>query len=344
MTLEQLESRYCNFYAPGFAVEVDGQDLMRAGAQITAVSVDNDLAGADQFSFTINNPYNPSRGSFEWLDNQVIANDKKVEIKMGYGDRMESLILGIITSVKASFATNGGSQLQVSGYDLSYLMMKGKRSRSWNNQKDSDVVTDVAKAYGFFAVDARDSTVVFPQTRQDKESDFDFVKKLAERNGFEFSVAGNDLSFVPPPPRPDPIATLHYGKTLASFSPELTTTDQVSEVRVMGWDAAAKQEIIGSAKAPNVSTAGAAVEEVRKPVYSRAEADTLAAAILAGILRGRVRGNGESLGLPLLRPSLGIELQGLGTLFSKTYYLEKTTHTIGTSGYKTTFMVREAGV
>lgn len=344
MDLEQLETLYHYFYAPAFSIEIDGQDLLRAGAQITELSVDNDLAGADQFSFTINNPYNPHSGSFEWLDNQMIINDKNVVIKMGYADRLEQMIYGIITSVKASFAANGGSQLQVSGYDLSFSMMKGKKSRSWNNKKDSDVVQDVVNVYGFSPVNTTDTKIVFPQIKQDKESDFDFIKKLADRNGFEFSVFDNSFSFAPPPVKPDKVAVLHYGKTLSSFSPEITTTDQVSEVKVTGWDAKTKKEIIGSAKSNTPESGNAVIEEVRKPVYTKAEADTLAASILAEIMRGRVKGSGECLGLPLLKPGLGIELAGLGKMFSKVYYLEKTTHSMGTSGYKTTFNAREAGV
>ncbi len=340
--LGQLEKKYGNFYAPGYSICVDGSDLQKAGAQITAVSVDNDLAGADQFSFTINNPFDPAKSSFDWLDNKIIVNDKEVTIKMGYADKMEIMILGIITSVKASFAAGGGSQLQASGYDLSYKMMKGKNSRSWNNKKDSDAVVDIAKIHGFSPIDVTDTKVVFPQIKQDKESDFDFVKKLADRNGFEFSVSDRKLSFISPPKNPNVAAILHWGTTLASFSPELTTADQVSEVKVIGWDIASKKEIIGSAKLPGNMQGNAATEEVRKPVYNKAQADTLAAALLEEIKRGRVKGSGECLGLPILKPGVGIELQGLGTQFSTTYYIEKTTHTVGTSGYKTTFTAREA--
>jgi phage protein D len=344
LDLKQLEQTYKNFYAPGFTIAVSGTDLQKAGAQITAVSVDNDLAGADQFSFTINNPYDPSSGSFAWLDNGIIDNEKEVLIRMGYADAMEDMILGMISSVKASFASGGGSQLQVSGYDLSYKLMKGKNSNSWNNKKDSDVVQLIAGNYGFNSVNADDTKVVFPQIKQDKQSDFEFIKQLADRNGFEFSVADRDVSFIAPPKNSglSVVATLHWGKTLSSFAPEVTTTDQVSEVKVIGWDPASKKEIIGSAKPTQPVPGNASVEEVRKPVYSKAEADTLAAAILDEIMRGRVKGSGECLGIPVLKPGCGIELQGLGARFSKVYYLEKTTHTIGTSGYKTSFGAREA--
>ena len=39
-----------------------------------------------------------------------------------------------------------------------------------------------------------------------------------------------------------------------------------------------------------------------------------------------------------------LELKGLGTLFSKTYYVDQSTHTISTSGYKTSFKVKDTTI
>jgi phage protein D len=340
--LKKLEDNYGNFYAPGFSITIDENDIQNKGAQIVSLSVDNDIAGADQFSFTINNPYNPDQGTFEWLDNNLIKNEKEVTIKMGYSGNQEIMIVGIISSIKASFGAGGGSQLCVSGYDFSYKMMKDKKPNNWPNKKDSDVITEIANKYNF-KIEADDSQVTFPLIKQE-ESDFEFIKKLAERNGFEFSVFENTLFFKSPPVEPEIAAVLHWGKTLTSFTPEITTTDQVSEIKVIGWNKSTKQEITGSARAPGTVVGSTSVEEIRRPVYDIAHANCLAQAILARIMRGRVKGSGECIGIPILKPGLGIVLQGLGNTFSKKYYLEKTTHSIGTSGYKTTFNVREAGV
>jgi hypothetical protein len=142
-----------------------------------------------------------------------------------------------------------------------------------------------------------------------------------------------------------------------SFSPEINIAEQVTEVKVIGWDPASKKEIIGKATKGQEESRGKGaqsgsemagkvykdpvVEEVRKPVYSQAEADRLAKAILSRISEGLVKGTGECIGVPLLKPGLTISLEGLGKRFSNPYYLDKTTHTIGTSGYKTSFSVKD---
>ena len=78
--------------------------------------------------------------------------------------------------------------------------------------------------------------------------------------------------------------------------------------------------------------------------FFRAVADAMAKAILNKMSEGFVKGTGECIGLPLVKPGTTIQLEGIGKKFSKTYYIEKTTHSIGTSGYKTTFTVKDNAI
>jgi len=48
----------------------------------------------------------------------------------------------------------------------------------------------------------------------------------------------------------------------------------------------------------------------------------------------------QVIGLPGLRPGDNIELQRLGRRFSGEYYVTKVEHTLGNSGYLTSFEVR----
>ena len=54
-----------------------------------------------------------------------------------------------------------------------------------------------------------------------------------------------------------------------------------------------------------------------------------------------VQGSGNSIGLPDILPDTNIKLSGMGTIFDKRYYVEQSTHTINSSGYMTTFKVKE---
>lgn len=354
-----LEKEYGNFYAPALSIEIDGKDGKSLGAEIAGVTVDNVIDGADQFSFSVNNPFNPASSTFKWSENGFFDVGKRIEIKMGYGSKMELMLLGLITSVKYSFPSGGASQMEIAGYDLSHLMMKGKKTGAWNDKKDSEVVTQIAGSYQLSTTNIEDSVVPHPKIKQDKESDYDFIKKLADRNGFEFFVFANAFYFRKPAKDKNPFVALQWGKTLSSFSPEINIAEQVTEVKVIGWNPATKKEIIGKASKGEEEKKGKGesgsekagkiyndkvIEEIRKPVYTQAQADTMAKALLNTLSAGYVKGNGECIGLPFLKPGTTIQLEGLGKKFSKTYYIEKTTHSIGASGYKTTFSVKDNSI
>jgi phage protein D len=156
------------------------------------------------------------------------------------------------------------------------------------------------------------------------------------------------------------VVTLEWGKGLLSFSPEINISQQITSVEVRGWDVNAKKEIVGIAgkgKEPRRDAdrrSGGEVMQsvcreqtelkVRVPVFSQQEADRWAEAILKKRSELFVQGSGESIGLPEIRADENIELIGLGRPFSKTYYVEQSTHTIGTSGYRTTFKVKDTTI
>jgi hypothetical protein len=346
---------YKNFYAPCFALKLAGQDLARQGVEIVSVTVDNTLEGADQASFTVSNAFDLQKREIRWFD-QEIAVGQELEVRLGYTDVLEPLFIGLITAIKINFPAGGMPQLEVSAFDLSHKMTKNKKSLPWDNKKDSDVATALANLYQF-TPKVDDTRVVHATTKQDNESDFDFLTKRAKENDFEFFVFQRTLYFRRPAYQESAVVNLEWGKSLMSFSPELDIADQVEEVEVRGWDLKAKKEIIGKAKVGDEEgrdqrrksggemVKGIApekiVERVRWPVMSQEEADKLAKSILGRLSEGLVKGSGECLGLPQLLAGKNISLMGLGKKFSKTYYMEKTNHSISSSGYRTTFSIKE---
>ena len=83
---------------------------------------------------------------------------------------------------------------------------------------------------------------------------------------------------------------------------------------------------------------------VREPVFSQQEADQRARAILKRRAEGFVGGRGESFGIPELRANTTVKLGGLGRLFTTTFYVSQTTHTVDASGYRTTFEVKDTTI
>jgi phage protein D len=268
------------------------------------------------------------------------------------------MLVGFITSVSVDFAESGSPQLTVSGYDATHAMMKGFKARSWDDIKHSDIASAIAGVYGLQA-DCEETSVTYKKlAKQEGESDYHFLKSLAEQNYYDFYVSGDKLVFKSPAMKADPIVTLEWRKSLISFRPDVNLTGQVSEVEVHGWDPKEKKEIVGKAQAGDEWAAdtskgrksggdymkqlkgGKVVHITRRPVGSQAEADRIARALLNKHAEGFVTGSAEAIGIPDLLPGTRIELAGLGKMFSTTYYIEETSHSVDTSGYRTTFKVK----
>jgi phage protein D len=303
----------------------------------------------------VSNSFDLEKRELRWFD-QEIAAGKEIEVRMGYCDRLEVLFVGLITSIKTNFPSGGMPQLDVVAFDLSHPMRKSKKSRSWDKRKDSEIATTLASQYGLNPK-VEDTRTQHDTIKQDNESDFEFLTRRAGENGFEFFVFERALYFRKRAYQESPVVNLEWAKSLISFSPELDIADQVEEVEVRGWDLKTKKEIIGKARAGDEQgrdsgrksgselvkgvTQEKIVERVRKPVYTQEEADKVARSILTQFAEGLVKGSGECLGLPELRAGKNVRLEGLGRKFSKNYYIEKTSHNITSSGYRTTFHVKE---
>jgi phage protein D len=188
------------------------------------------------------------------------------------------------------------------------------------------------------------------------------MKKLAERNHFELFVdERRTLHFAPPNDKATAVVRLAYGEGLLSFKPEANLAGQISQVEVYGWDPKTKKQFIGRASAGEESglsgqSAGQKLNtfvrdpkkrptlRLRQPVFSQAEADQRAKAALNERAKQFLTGEGETIGLPDIRPDRNVQLDRLGAPFSKTYYIQQATHKIDTSGYRTRFKVKETGL
>ncbi len=367
MELEDASSRDGAFYVPAFVVRVGSKALVQDLAiGVSQVEIDRTLGGAGRFSFTVVETYDIKERKF--LSGyglpvlELLKFGAAVEIGVGYGDhsRLEPMIKGVVTEISTSFAESGTPELSVAGYDNLFPMTLGKRSQSWKDASDSDVVSALASEHNLPA-DIEPTKEKHAKVEQNQESDVEFIKKLAERNHYEFYVKSDGtLRFGPPNDRGEGVVTLRWGEGLLSFKPEANLAAQVSEVQIYGWDPQNKKAIIGKAVAGEESgkegsrtsggvmlknaTGKGAVLQLRQPVHTEAEARRRAEAVLNDHAKKFLTGEAESLGLTDLLPDQNVAIANLGEPFSKTYYIEQTTHKVDSNGYRTRFKVKETAL
>lgn len=251
---------------------------------------------------------------------------------------------------------------------------------SYKKQHDWQIAQTIAERHHLrFEHDADDDTPVHELVVQRNTDDLAFLMERASRIDFKVFMktdpeTGEDvLRFGKPTDGRDgaPARTyvLAWGNlrnntgvapSLVEFKPTVSSADQVQSVTVRGWDTKTKKAISVTAQpatTPGVSGSGAATgpasaakvgtAEGRKDVVVNAPAQTeeearrLAEALLAERAYAFLTATGKAIGLPDLRPGDNVEIHGVGTRFSGTYYVTRVTHTLNAGGLLTEFSVRK---
>jgi len=367
-----------NLYAPSASIALGSpdRDMLRGhGLAFTQVEVDLQLSVSGQFKFTIPDTFHIGRAEFLTPDGEEVLKlvklGTRVWIAMGYGDcKGQTLLMaGYITAVSTSFTEGGSPELEVSGSDATYRLTLGTREHQFRDKSVRDAVAKLARDNDF-NLSFGGEPPANVSLDANLQSDLDFLRKLAENFSTPekkwefFARPGRDrdeLVFRPRQTDAAPVGTLKWGADLLSFKPEANLGEQVSRVEVLGWDEVRKERILGQAfrgrepgrsrdAAGAVSSGGEvqerifgreAVLQLRYPVRSQQEADDRAAAELAKRAKDFIKGEGETFGFPELVPDTNIRLDGLGRIFSTTYYVEKAVHRFDSSGYRTRFTIQE---
>jgi hypothetical protein len=192
------------------------------------------------------------------------------------------------------------------------------------------------------------------------ESDFDFVSKIARENGWELVVdhggplGGLQLRYLSPLDHLAPALTLKYGASLLEFRPRISTVGQVvsvtayvwiSEIKTklaitVGWDWDAMTLTIDVQPSFNPSGKGASDVVLGEPVTALSAPRTILSELIPKLNR-RLTGSGSCVGDPRIVAGSVIRLEGLGVQFGGLYRVTSATHTLDSSGYRTSFEVRK---
>ncbi|WP_139487979.1 phage late control D family protein [Brevibacillus dissolubilis] len=354
-TFGELSSKYKNFFAPAFEVLIENENMVKKGYAISQVSVRTVLGEeADTASFTVDNAYDIQNRTFTGTDN-YFAPGKELIIRMGYVDKLETVFIGMIKTVRYDYAQDGPPQISVDGIDLSFTMMSGNHFKQWNEMQDSDVVSDIASLY-LSDVQTDATQTQKAEINQYDMSDYRYLLYLAMKNNYDFYVVGKTIYFKQAPSdnssTPTAVTTLEWQKTLLSFSTEVNLSNQVDQVVVQWWNPDTRKLIEGKSttvkKLGTNSTTGKDligalnkpnVKYVQRKVKDQDEASKLANAILNKISMGLLQGSGSCLGVPEIRAALYLSFNGLGASFNQPMRITSATHRIGRSGYLIDFEV-----
>ena len=341
--------------APTFAVSVGGTPLPVAlASQVNRICVDEDVGLPSMFALELAAGDATRETSF--IDGGQFAVGTEVEVKFGYGNALQTLMAGEITSIETEFKRGTAPSLVVRGHDRRHRLLRGRKTRSFVQQKDSDIAVILGGEAGL-DVKAEDSQVRHEYVLQANQNNLEFLQERARHIAYEIVIEAQTLHFRPLQSFQAEVLTLTFEDDLLEFSPRLSAMGQLTEVEVRGWSPKDKQEIVANARAGDeVSTMGGqqsgAVLAQRafsdaictlsdRPVASQAEADQRARAYFNRAVLGLVCAEGSCSGRADLRPGQVIKVDGIGTRFSGQYYVTATQHRYcPRRAYETRFVVR----
>jgi phage protein D len=280
------------------------------------------------------------------------------------GDGKQTLLVAAeVTALEHDFSGLGNVAV-IRGYDVSHRLCRGRRTHSYNDVTDGDVVRDVAKRAGVDVGSVDDSGPTHDHVAQVNLTDWEFLLGRARECGAELAVADGKLHWRKPndsadgPDPADGIADkpaslqLTLGANLRHFRPRVTSAAQVSEVEVRGWDPGRKEAVVGRAQAATTSvSAGMAPADlagpfspppfvsVDRPLATQAEADAAASAIAETLASAHAEADGIALGDPRLKAGVAVGIGSAGWPYDGKYTLTTTRHVYDTDGYRVVFSV-----
>jgi phage protein D len=351
--------------AENFSIMIDGQeaedlypDLMKL-----EVELDDALAGMFRLRITITKD---TDGIWTYLDDARLHLWKEVTIKASFGDEMEDLITGYITHVKPHFTPERTECfLDVWGMDGSVLMDREEKLKDWPNKKDSDIASEIFGLYGFSAK-TDDTAVIHDEavsTIIQRETDIQFLKRLALRNGYECYVDGKTGYFRPPQidETPQPTLAVHFGDetNVASFSIEVNALtpanvamyqiDRSSKEVLEAVVESSLQTVLGSKNGTDFL--GAGMQPGKAYIgMNAATGNPEMTALCQGLFHEGewfVTGEGEIHANEyghMLRPRGTVTIKGLGETHSGIYYVCRVIHVFSSEGYTQGFKVKRNGV
>ena len=344
-----------NPIVPEFSIIINGQMLAdRVEAFIASILVDDSLAWPSMFAFQLVSSFELENVN-QWIDDAAFAVGNVVEIKLGYGNDLETLIIGEITGLEPEFVVDRLPSVTVRGYDRRHRLQRGRKTRTFVTQKDSDIATVVAREAGLKA-ESVGSKVIHDYVMQANQTDLEFLQERAARIQYEVFVSDKTLHFRPVQNGESEVLTLTVGEHLLEFYPRLSMGRQIGEVKVRGWNPHEKKEILSTAQVgfkfakmggqksgPQISEAFGLMTDVLSthPAMTQAEADQMAEAALNQRALSLIEGEGVCLGRTDLKAGKVIKIADVGKRFSGQYYVTTAIHNYSAQGgYRTQFQVR----
>ncbi len=296
------------------------------------------------------------RVDFLYFDRQTLEFGKAFLVKLG----TDTLFEGRIMALEATFPEGSAPEITVLAEDRFQDLRMTRRTRTFNEVSDADVVRQIAGDHRLQA----DVQMDGPQHKvlaQVNQSDLAFLRERVRSVDGEIWTEGTKLRALSRAHRRGTALELTHGHELRSFTVTADLATQRTQVSVNGWDVASKSALRQEADEAvvrselNGDTSGASIlksalgdrkEALAHTVpWNSQEARTVAESHFKRCARRFLVGRGVAETQAKLRVGAVTDLKLLGPLFSGKYYVTHCRHCFdSTKGLRTEFTAERAGL
>jgi phage protein D len=339
---------------------VDGQESASLGSNLLNLWVEETTAGGARCEAVFTN-WGPAAGraGFIYFDRTTLDFGNHLSVRIGAQNDIE-IFAGRITAIEARYPESKPPEIMIRAEDRLQDLRHTRRTRTFEDVHDRDVIEHIAAEHGLGAVVDIDGTThrILAQVNR---SDLDFLQDRLRAIDAELWTEGDTLHAQARSRRNAGEVTLVYGATLKGFAVLADLSGQSTSLTVSGWDvnakapiefdageAAIQAELDGAESGSSIledSLGPRAETVVDRAPHDQVEAEVLAEAEYRRQTRRFLTGRGVCAGDGPLRVGTRLTLQGLGELFEGTYYVTQVRHSFtNQDGFLTQFSVERPGL
>jgi phage protein D len=340
------------------SIFVDGTEDAGLAQGLLRMSVQEDVQGLYRAELRFGNwgPKNSQIG-FLHFDRKKLDFGKRIRLEL----EGQVLFDGRISAIEAVFGEGASPEISVLLEDLLQDLRMTRRTRTFENKTDKQVIEAIATDHGLTATVSLTGQAhkILAQVNQ---SDLAFLRDRARAAGAELWIEGTQLYVKPRSSRTGQPLKLKYGGDLRQFTALADLAHQRTSVTVSGWDVSNKTAIKQKADDATVrnelgnDSSGSKIlnsafkkkrnESIAHMVpLTSAEATAQAEAWFRAVARRFVVGHGLAHPNAKLRVGTWVELDGVGNLFNGKYYLAAVRHVFdGTGGFRSEFTAERPGL
>jgi phage protein D len=260
-----------------------------------------------------------------------------VELKIGGGTRYNddnsgsggkaTVFKGELVGIEPNYRQGGESRISIRAYDKLHRLLRGRKSKTYQDQSDQDICSAIAGQAGLSAQCGSSPKITHKHVYQHNQTNLEFLRVRAKRLGFNVWVEDTKLYFDAP--KLDKDSGIEFvldkqaeGKLkLMAFSGRLSNAHVMKKVTVRGWDPEQKKEIVGEVSAASSplgsKNAAASLSDfgdiatfcVDYPIFSVEEAKAIAKAKLDEASLGYLTAEAEAHGDNRVKPGIVVKIK-----------------------------------